>query len=323
MCLLLSSTYAQICPRLWDPVCGVNPLTRSVRTFPNLCELEQQQDCGDFGRYRLLHRGECYNNYNNNENEGESTGLSVYGGGGLNSVCPAIYQPVCGINRRNGHQRTFSNDCVLRNEGWLYEFLHEGECFRGPQACTLQWDPVCATRLSDGSQRTFSNECLLRVEQSNNPGEQYQYSHHGECNEYQEIQPFERSLGESTETEGFNPNQVCSFIWKPVCAIRLCDRNQKTFSNECLLRNQQRTYPGGRYVFLHQGECRQIWNPLPYGHHQIIGEGGSSYEEHDHQDHEESSTTAYGGHHEESSSSSHSESNSSPNIIRTHYSRRY
>lgn len=305
VCMLFSRISAQFCPSIWDPVCGANPLTRSVRTFSNLCELENNKDSGIFGNYRFLHRGECERNINSNE---DSTGLTSINGDNRREllVCPPIYQPVCAVDRRNGRQRTFSSECVLIHESLYYEFLHEGVCHAGPQACTLQYDPVCAARVVDGVQKNFANECLLRVDQTTNPYEHYELLHQGECkyNEYQETQPFGRSHGEPIEREVISPNNACPLIWRPVCGVRLSDRSQKTFSNECFLRNQTPIWNlRGRYIFLHEGECGQTCN------REQITNNGDAFEEHDHQDHEQISfSDADDEIHSESSCSSHSES---------------
>lgn len=295
VCMLLSSTFAQYCPAIWDPVCGIHLLDRSVRTFSNLCELENQQENVGLGSYRLLHNGAC----------------NPYEQGGSN--CPAIYQPVCGASVRTGIQRTFSNECVLRNDLGIYRLVHEGECWGSSQACTREWAPVCGIDV-EGNQRTFSNECLLR----NEGGGLYQFLHPGDCSlGLQGIQPLGRSLGLPIEDIGVG--QVCSYIWRPVCGVRYHDSDQKTFSNICLLRNQQTWNPIARYVFLHEGECNnwsplpvEPWQPQPWGQQRYIG-GGGSVQVHDHQDHEESSITPYGGVHSETSSTDRTESDSSPN----------
>lgn len=261
MCVQFGSSFAQFCPRIWDPVCGVNPFTRSVRTFPNLCELQNNVD-SEFGRYRLFHKGECQQHSRHLiEHEEESSELAINSenNGRLHLVCPPIYKPVCGVDRRTGKQRTFSNECILIHESFNYDFLHEGVCHGVPDACTLQWEPVCAVRLTDGSQKTFSNECWLRLEQAANPHELFEFYHEGECNEH-EIQPFGRSLGRTDESEGeeLTHSFACPLIWRPVCAVRLSDKSHKTFSNDCFLRNQQPSCdPRDRYIFLHEGECQQ------------------------------------------------------------------
>jgi hypothetical protein len=42
-------------------------------------------------------------------------------------MCPMIYRPVCAMTRE-GHHKTFSNDCVARQAGAIVR--HEGACRR-------------------------------------------------------------------------------------------------------------------------------------------------------------------------------------------------
>lgn len=239
----------QGCTYQYEPVCAISLTQRHERTFSNECLLRVEQSTNPFPRYRFLHEGECQhgliqNNYGEEDSSSssysesssyshsESNEPSYYGGiqSRFIGVCPLNFQPVCGINRFTQNRETFSNECEMRRAG--YQLLHQGQCADGSQACTLQYEPVCAISLTQRHERTFSNECLLRNEQSTNPFPGYRFLHVGEC--------------------GHGQTQVCSLIYRPVCGIHRADGSQRTFSNECLLRNER-----GLYQLLHEGQCHQ------------------------------------------------------------------
>jgi hypothetical protein len=75
-------------------------------------------------------------------------------------ACTFEYAPVCG--RRGDRERTFSNACLARVEG--FRVVHRGRCTRTPvrpSACTLEYDPVCGIR---GNRRqTMANACEARA----------------------------------------------------------------------------------------------------------------------------------------------------------------
>ena len=80
-------------------------------------------------------------------------------------ACTFEHAPVCG--QRGDRQRTFSNACLARAEG--FRVVSRGQCrrpapLRPPQstACSRQFAPVCALR---GNRRqTFSNSCMARAQ---------------------------------------------------------------------------------------------------------------------------------------------------------------
>lgn len=92
-------------------------------------------------------------------------------------MCTMEYDPVCA--RRGERQRTFSNACMARAEG--YRPMYPGECRRRPdrppqsdrpQFCTKEYRPVCARR--GDRVRTFPNACTARVAD-------YRVIHPGSC----------------------------------------------------------------------------------------------------------------------------------------------
>lgn len=75
-------------------------------------------------------------------------------------VCTMEYNPVCA--RARGRERTFSNACMARAEG--FRPVYQGKCRthseRPQRACTREFAPVCARR--GNIRRTFPNACTAR-----------------------------------------------------------------------------------------------------------------------------------------------------------------
>jgi hypothetical protein len=72
-------------------------------------------------------------------------------------ACTMQHAPVCG--QRGDRQRTFSNACLARAEG--FRVIAQGQC-RPIHQCTREIARVCASR--NGRLRTFTNSCLARIE---------------------------------------------------------------------------------------------------------------------------------------------------------------
>ncbi|NGO52153.1 Kazal-type serine protease inhibitor domain-containing protein [Allomesorhizobium camelthorni] len=72
-------------------------------------------------------------------------------------ACTLQHDPVCG--QRGDRQRTFTNACLARAEG--FRVIAQGQC-RPIHQCTREIARVCASRA--GRLRTFTNSCLARVE---------------------------------------------------------------------------------------------------------------------------------------------------------------
>ena len=103
-------------------------------------------------------------------------------------VCPKIYAPVCGSDRK-----TYDNDCHLevascnafKQNGVNIKLAHGGICEekRGEEeecgkSCPRILRPVCA---SNG--QTFGNECLFQIFQcqAQKNGDEVVLVHEGEC----------------------------------------------------------------------------------------------------------------------------------------------
>lgn len=90
------------CPGVLDPVCGERGGDR--QTFANACEARRTG-------YDIIANGECRPRrpvFYDPEPD----------------FCTQQYDPVCAV--RNGRERTFSNACMARVEGW--RVVDEGPC---------------------------------------------------------------------------------------------------------------------------------------------------------------------------------------------------
>ncbi len=72
-------------------------------------------------------------------------------------ACTMQHDPVCA--QRGDRQRTFSNACLARAEG--FRVIAQGQC-RPIHQCTREIARVCASR--NGRLRTFTNSCLARID---------------------------------------------------------------------------------------------------------------------------------------------------------------
>lgn len=143
-----------------------------------------------------------------------------------NSVCIAVYDPVCGVDGR-----TYGNRCELEKAG--IEFKHSGECSstkvfctedqRNARVCTREFVPVCgffdptkvACKKSPCAQ-AYSNKCGACSD------ENVQYWIEGEC-------------------EDSDGNTVCTQIYDPVCAWK--DNQRKDYGNECIAKTDGASSP--------------------------------------------------------------------------------
>ena len=79
---------------------------------------------------------------------------------GLQTMCPSIYQPVCGS--KSGGSQTFANACLATRAGFIV--ASQGMCGGGnaglPRFCTKEYLPVCGER---GGKRRVSATLAKRA----------------------------------------------------------------------------------------------------------------------------------------------------------------
>ena len=167
-------------------------------------------------------------------------------------ACKQRYDPVCArvdVNHFGALYRpkyeTFSNMCMMEHNPNA-TFIHKGKCKTDkpphrPKPCNRVYRPVCAsvkinciTTPCRPVKQTFANLCLMK----NNPNATL--IHKGKC---------------KTEKPTNRP-RICTFIYKPVCAslkvnciTTPCKPVEKTFSNLCMMENNQNA------TLLHKGRC--------------------------------------------------------------------
>ncbi|XP_027209867.1 four-domain proteases inhibitor [Penaeus vannamei] len=148
-----------------------------------------------------------------------------------NTVCPALYAPVCGSDGQ-----TYPSQCNLeaaRCRNRRLRAVSQGECgFRpgtggrpscGISICPAIYAPVCG---SDG--QTYPSQCNLEAAACRN--RRLRAVSQGECAPSQ------------------NCPTACPFNYDPVCGS-----NGKTYSNECALEAEKCSVRG--LTLRHRGEC--------------------------------------------------------------------
>ncbi|KAI3389291.1 hypothetical protein SNEBB_000027 [Seison nebaliae] len=94
---------------------------------------------------------------------------------GYNSICPAIYNPICGSD-----DITYANTCAFertRCDNWRLTIKHKGQCQKKEncrQACNKMLDRKCG---SNGV--NYANGCLLEVAICEDPS--IYLAHNGPC----------------------------------------------------------------------------------------------------------------------------------------------
>lgn len=205
-----------ICTLEYSPVCANNG-----QTFANKCEFNCQKRSNP--QLKIEYSGQC--------TQIDNTLAAV-----LEDVCacPLIYAPVCANT-----DKTYPNVCALNcakksNANLAVKF--NGVCEQ-PQTlpvinenciCTLENRPVCGT-----DSQTYSNECALNCAKKTNPQLQVKYS--GVCEQPQTL-PVADDLC------------ICTLEYSPVCAS-----DNKTYSNICSLRCEQKKNPSLTVKF--NGKC--------------------------------------------------------------------
>ena len=240
----------QVCPLVWDPVCGCDG-----RTYSNSCTAAM-------AGVNVEHNGECVTNVCTTNDECANNEYCAKRPGDCDGrgvcetrpeVCIDLWAPVCGCDGR-----TYSNVCYAAAAGVNVDYEGEcepapvpcktnedcsndsycakeagdcdgeGTCEPRPRICPTLWDPVCGC---DG--RTYPNACVAAAR-----GVSVNYS--GEC----EPAPIPCKGNDDCDRENYcakapgdcdgegtcEPRpEACPKLWDPVCG---CDG--RTYANACM-----------------------------------------------------------------------------------------
>jgi hypothetical protein len=232
----------EMCPDVWEPVCGCDG-----NTYDNACFAAQAGvtvaypgECGDT---------QCWDNEMCTTDEYCLFDRCAAESGTCTArpeTCPDIWEPVCGcdgVTYSNAceaalagmtvaHDGECESDpcwnnqmCGPRHYCWFESCAAEtGVCVAQPDACIPEWDPVCGC---DG--RTYDNACFAAMAGVSvdfaGECEPLECEHNGMCHErnYCLFEFCEAETGVCVERP-----QLCETYWEPVCG---CDGN--TYTNAC------------------------------------------------------------------------------------------
>ncbi|KAL5290738.1 hypothetical protein ACFFRR_010231 [Megaselia abdita] len=120
-----------------------------------------------------------------------------------------------------------------------------------PSICTAIWAPVCAH--NGKCHKTFGSSCNLASENClNKDVEEFTFKHKGECNETQDNICSDES--EDVKALDTQCNQMCTFIYKPVCAHN--GSCYQTFPSTCVLESSNCVNRSqAKFNHISDGEC--------------------------------------------------------------------
>ncbi|KAF9145987.1 hypothetical protein BGX30_005456 [Mortierella sp. GBA39] len=227
-----------VCPAVFQPICA-RAKTGLNKVFGNACELNNYNCEHPNANFVLVADSSC---------EELTTPTCI-------TVCPAIYQPVCG-KVLSGDFKTFGNSCELKNYNCEHAnaqatVVPNNLCAsaavekRAPAdaapakcddiMCAMVENPVCATS-KDGKTQTFSNACLLDVHNCQNPTATFKLVASAAC-------PVTLICADA-----------CPAVYQPICA-KLQSGKSKTFGNQCELSAFNCMNPKAAFTFVSEGAC--------------------------------------------------------------------
>ncbi|KAF8948253.1 Serine protease inhibitor Kazal-type 5 [Haplosporangium gracile] len=231
-----------VCPTVFQPICA-KAKTGLNKVFGNACELNNYNCKHPNANFVLVADSSC-----------EELATPT-----CNTVCPAIYQPVCG-KLLSGDFKTFGNSCELKNYNCEHAnaqatAVSNNACAsdavekRALAAASTKCDdimcaaveqPVCA-KAKNGLSKNFGNACELKEFNCKHPNAEFVV------------------LAESTCEDLVAPkcDFMCAMVDDPVCATSK-DGKPQTFSNACLLDVHNCQNPNATFKLVANVACPAI-----------------------------------------------------------------